>query len=45
MATNKASCLNENNTVWQKAKYIARTIETVLNSVKPNNTEYWERHL
>lgn len=45
MAPNKASCLNENKPVWSKARYMSLTIETVLNSVKPEVTEYWERYL
>ncbi len=45
MATTKASCLNKNTTIWNKARLMSLTIETVLNSVEPNNIEYWERHL
>lgn len=45
MADSKASCLNYGNTVWRKADQMAKTIETVLNSVKPNVIERWERHL
>jgi hypothetical protein len=45
MATNKASCLTEDNPVWRKAKYMALTIETILKSVKPNRVEYWERFI
>ena len=45
MADNKASCLNQNNPVWYKSVNMARTIETVMNTVKPSVTEYWERFL
>ena len=45
MATSKASCLNEGNIVWRKAKLIADTMDLVLSSVSPNATEYWERFL
>ena len=45
MADNKASCLNQNNPVWKKSVNIARNIETVMNTVKPTVTEYWERFL
>ncbi len=45
MAPTKASCLNNNTAVWKKAKYMALMIETVLDSVKEEKTEYWERYL
>ncbi len=45
MASSKASCLNQKNYVWYKAKYMALMIETVLDSVKPDTVEYWERFL
>ncbi len=45
MAPSKAICLNSGNPVWQKAVYMSRTIEAVLDSASPNNIEYWERFL
>lgn len=45
MASSKASCLNNGNTVWQKATYMARTLEASLDSVSPDVVEYWERFL
>lgn len=45
MAASKASCLNNGNTVWQKATYMARTLEASLDSVSPDVVEYWERFL
>ncbi len=45
MFTNKASCLNTNKPVWKKAKYMSQLLEKYLASVKPEVTEYWERHL
>ena len=43
MADTKASCLNKNKTIWLKAVYMSRTIDSVLESVKPDVVEYWER--
>ena len=45
MASSKASCLNNGNTIWQKATYMARTLEASLDSVSPDVVEYWERFL
>lgn len=45
MASSKASCLNNGQTVWRKAMFMARTMDAVLNSVSPNVVEYWERYL
>jgi len=45
MAPSKASCLNNGTVVWTKAKYMARTMETILRSVNPSIIEYWERFL
>ena len=45
MAPSKASCLNNGNVVWLKAKLIADTMDLVLSSVRPDETEYWERFL
>ena len=45
MASNKAICLNKNSVIWNKARYLALTIETVLDSVSPRVMEYWERYL
>ena len=45
MATSKASCLNNGNTVWKKAILMSRTIDAVFDTVSPDVTEYWERFL
>lgn len=45
MANNKATCLKENQPVWQKAKIMAQTIEAALDTCSPNEVEYWERFL
>ena len=45
MAENKASCLNQNKPVWQKAQLMSSTIDAALNCVSPDVTEYWERFL
>jgi hypothetical protein len=43
MADSKASCLNTNEHVWLKAKYMCEQIDYFLNTVSPSVTEYWER--
>ena len=43
MADTKASCLNVGNTIWKKAVYMSRTIDSVFDCVKPDVIEYWER--
>lgn len=45
MADHKASCLNKGNPIWYKASYMARNIDAVLKTVKPDVQEYWERFL
>ena len=45
MASSKASCLNNGQTVWKKAMLMSRTMDAVFNSVSPNVVEYWERFL
>ena len=45
MAPSKASCLNNGNVVWKKAKLLADTMDLVLSSVSPDVTEHWERFL
>ena len=45
MAEEKANCFNKGQIIWRKALNIARTMEYVLDSVKPTVTEYWERFL
>lgn len=45
MKLNKASCLNTGKTVWLKAKTMSETIDYFFNTVTPNVTEYWERHI
>lgn len=44
MTANEPSCFqNRNNTIWLKANYMAMTMESALDSVSPNDVEYWER--
>jgi len=44
MTDSEASCFqNRDNTIWLKANYMAMTMESALDSVSPNNVEYWER--
>ena len=45
MASSKASCLNKETIVWNKATVMKNTIEAVYNTVSPNRVEYWERYL
>ena len=45
MAKDKASCLNQGNTIWKKAQLLANTIDVVFNTVNPDTTEYWERYI
>ena len=45
MASSKASCLNSQNIVWKKARYMAMTIDDVLDTVSPDVIEYCERYL
>ena len=45
MMPNKASCLNNGKTIWLKAKTMSEQIDFFLNSVSPDVTEYWERHV
>lgn len=45
MKPSKASCLNYGKTVWLKARTMSEQIDYFLNSVSPNVTEYWERHI
>ena len=45
MADTKASCLNKGTTIWNKAVYMSRMIDTALNSASSNTMEYWERYL
>ena len=45
MASSKASCLNNGGTVWRKAKLIADNIDLIINTVRPDVVEYWERFL
>lgn len=45
MDSSKASCLNNGNPIWKKAKYIGSTIENSFRSVSPSVIEYWERYL
>ena len=45
MAASKASCLNNDKPVWKKAVLMSNTIDAALDTVSPNNLEYWERFL
>ena len=45
MKSNKATCLNYGKTVWLKARTMSEQIDYHLDSVMPNVTEYWERHV
>lgn len=45
MASTKASCLNKGTPVWNKATYMALTIESVFKTVSPDSIEYWERYI
>ena len=45
MFNSKASCLNNGQPVWNKAKFMATQLENYFNSVSPYVIEYWERHL
>ena len=45
MASNKSSCMNNGTPIWNKAKRIKDTIESVFKTVKPSNVEYWERYI
>ena len=45
MASTKASCLNKGNNIWKKANYMALTMESVFDSVRPDTIEYWERYI
>lgn len=45
MANSKASCLNTDKPVWKKAMLMSNTIDAALDTVSPNNLEYWERYL
>lgn len=45
MASSKASCLNYGTPVWKKANMMAENMDLVLNTVRPDVTEYWERYL
>ena len=45
MSTTRASCLNKDTPVWNKANYMAMTMETILSSVSPDTIEYWERYI
>ena len=45
MDSEKVTCLNKNQNVWQKAKIISQAIEATLDCCSPDETEYWERFL
>ena len=45
MASSKASCLNKNNPVNKKARYMANMMDYYINACSSNTTEYWERYL
>ena len=45
MANSKASCLNQNQPVWKKAKTMAQAMDAALTTCSPNIVDYWERFL
>ena len=45
MSGSRASCMNRGTTIHAKANQMALTMDAVLNTVKPNAVEYWERYL
>lgn len=45
MSATRASCMNRGTIIHSKANQMALTIDAVLNTVKPNVVEYWERYL
>ena len=42
-AENKEVCLEPNNPIWLKAKYMCEQIDIAFNSVNDKTIEYWER--
>ena len=45
MKASKSACFTYNQPIWRKAKTMSDSIDAALNTVSPNVTEYWERHL
>ena len=45
MAGSKASCLNANMPIYNKAKYMSSVIDQKFNTCSSSITEYWERFL
>ena len=45
MSNTKASCLNNEKTVWRKAEFLAQKIDLTFNTVSPNIIEHWERFI
>ena len=45
MSGSRASCMNRGTVIYTKASQMALTMDAVLNTVKPNVVEYWERYL
>ena len=45
VADNKISALNYGKHIWLKAKVMCETIDYYFNTVSPNTTEFWEKHV
>lgn len=45
MADTKASCINYNLPIWNKANYMAKVIDIYFKTVNSSTVEYWERFL
>lgn len=45
VADNKISALNSGKHIWLKAKVMCETIDYYFNTVSPNTTEFWEKHV
>ena len=45
VADNKISALNNGKHIWLKAKVMCETIDYYFNTVSPNTTEFWEKHV
>lgn len=45
MAGSKISCFNAGQPIWNKAQHMSEVVDLAFNTVYPNVTEYWERHL
>lgn len=45
MADTKASCMNYNLPIWNKANYMSKIIDVYFNTVNSSTVEHWERFL